>query len=50
MAFLPMMTWIRFAVWSAIGVVTYFWYGVKHSRLAIQENVEKDSPLCSRLN
>jgi len=28
--------------------VTYFWYGVKHSRLAIQDT-EAAAPLCSRL-
>jgi APA family basic amino acid/polyamine antiporter len=33
MDYLPWMTWIRFLVWSAIGVLVYFGYSVKHSRL-----------------
>jgi APA family basic amino acid/polyamine antiporter len=31
---LPAATWIRFFVWLAIGLVVYFVYGVRRSRLA----------------
>ena len=31
--FLPMSTWIRLVVWTAIGVVIYFAYSARHSRL-----------------
>ncbi|PNG25256.1 amino acid permease [Methylocella silvestris] len=31
---LPRDTWIRFAIWLALGLVLYFTYGRKHSRLA----------------
>ena len=34
MLFLPMITWIRFVVWTIIGIAVYFGYGIKHSRLA----------------
>jgi APA family basic amino acid/polyamine antiporter len=34
MAFLPPMTWLRFAVWLAIGLIVYFTYSMHHSKLA----------------
>ena len=33
MAGLPLDTWYRLAIWLAIGLVIYFIYGAKHSRL-----------------
>jgi APA family basic amino acid/polyamine antiporter len=32
MAFLPQDTWIRLAVWTAIGLAVYFGYGMRNSR------------------
>ncbi|MHB1014332.1 MAG: amino acid permease [Desulfurivibrionaceae bacterium] len=36
MAFLPWVTWVRFAVWLVIGVGVYFSYSIHHSKLEKQ--------------
>jgi len=41
MLFLPLDTWIRLAVWLALGLVFYFAYGVRNSTLRASENVSR---------
>jgi basic amino acid/polyamine antiporter, APA family len=36
-ASLPTTTWVRFGIWMAIGLIVYFAYGRRHSRLASSE-------------
>ncbi|HSD82818.1 MAG TPA: amino acid permease, partial [Anaerolineae bacterium] len=34
MAFLPETTWMRFVVWLSLGLIVYFTYSIRHSKLA----------------
>jgi len=36
MAGLPLLTWVRFALWLVVGLVVYFLYGRHQSRLAVR--------------
>jgi APA family basic amino acid/polyamine antiporter len=40
---LPGTTWIRFAVWMAIGLVMYFTYSASHSRLVTDPNYSREA-------
>src|SRR5215211_2099040 len=31
---LPALTWIRFGIWLALGLLVYVFYGIRHSRIA----------------
>jgi APA family basic amino acid/polyamine antiporter len=41
MVFLPVGTWVRFVVWMVLGVLVYFLYGVRKSRLARGETTQE---------
>jgi APA family basic amino acid/polyamine antiporter len=41
MAALPWTTWVRLIIWFVIGIVVYFVYGVRHSKLAARTNPPK---------
>ncbi|MCR4395154.1 MAG: amino acid permease, partial [Candidatus Saccharicenans sp.] len=33
MASLPPLTWLRFSAWLGVGLLIYFAYGIRHSRM-----------------
>ncbi len=43
---LPVLTWIRFFVWFGIGLLIYFLYSVRHSKLrrGIDTGITEDQP------
>ena len=48
MAYLPLITWIRFVVWQLVGISLYFLYGRRHSRLAARAKEAAWTPTTSR--
>jgi len=45
---LPAATWVRFLIWMAIGIVVYFVYGARHSRLQTDPNYIREAEQASR--
>ena len=43
MSELPKVTWIRFFLWMAVGLVIYFLYGARNSRLRSRASGDTDS-------
>lgn len=40
MFMLPLAKWIRFLLWFSFGLIIYFGYGYKHSRLSREKAID----------
>ena len=47
MANLPWVTWLRFGIWMALGLLVYFVYSYRHSTLALT-NARSETPRPAR--
>ena len=45
MRYLSLETWLRFVGWMVLGLIIYFTYGIRHSRLRQGETVNPEAEL-----
>jgi APA family basic amino acid/polyamine antiporter len=45
---LPVANWFRLAAWLVIGLVIYFSYGIRHSRITLQRREGEAAAMSGR--